>query len=290
MRRFFRALWLLFKIGLILGVTLFVLLYFFAYTLDETEQVVVTRFGKPVRVEDAAGLHFKLPAGIEMAHSFENRLLEYDIEAKEVITKDKKTMVIDNYVEWKISDPLVFLQSLHSVETAVPRLDDIVYSSVREVIGESTIDEIIGEGRAAIVERITAVSDEQSRVFGVTVADVRIQKADLPEENRQFVFRRMEAERKREASRYRSEGEEKALARRSEADKEETIILAVAYKMAQEHIARGEAGAAGIFAKAYGEDPEFYEFLRGLEALGSVIDDSTTIVLTDKMELFKTLQ
>ena len=284
------GLWRLIKYTVIFGVVVFVFFYFFIYLNSEMEQTVITRFGKPVRVVSDPGLHVMIPFGIEALHRFDKRLQEYDIPVREIITKDKKTMVIDNYVEWRISDPLKFLQTVQTIERAVPRLDDVVYSAIRNVLGKSDFVEIILERKDEIIEEVTEDAGKQTKQFGVEVIDVRIQRADLPEQNREFVFRRMQAERQKQANKYRSEGEKEARTIRSQANLEEKVLLAEAFKTAEMNVATGEAEAARIYAEAYSKDPEFYRFLRRLEALEKVVDESTTIVLSDDLEILGPLK
>jgi len=285
-----RSLWSLVKLVIVGGALAFIFFYFFVFINYEAEQTVVTRFGKPVRVVIEPGLHLMFPFGVESLHRYDKRLQEYDIPVREIITKDKKTLVIDNYVEWKITDPLVFLQTVQSVKRAIPRIDDVVYSAVRNVLGKNDFVQIIRERKNEIIDDVTHIARSQTLQFGVDVIDVRIQRADLPEENREFVFRRMQAERQKQANRYRSEGEKEARTIRSQADLEEKIQLAEAYKTAQMNIAQGEAEAARIYAEAYNQDPEFYRFLRRLEALEKVVDSYTTIVLSDDLELLDSLK
>ena len=285
-----RSLWSLVKLVIVCGSLAFVFFYFFIFINYEAEQTVVTRFGKPMRVVTEPGLHLMLPFGVENLHRYNKRLQEYDIPVREIITKDKKTLVIDNYVEWKITDPLTFLQTVQSVERAIPRIDDVVYSAIRNVLGKNDFVQIIRERKNEIIEDVTRISRDQTLQFGVDVIDVRIQRADLPEENREFVFRRMQAERSKQATEYRSKGEMEALTIRSQADLKERTLLAEAYKMAQMNIAQGEAVAARVYAEAYNQDPEFYRFLRRIEALEKVVDGSTTIVLSDNLELLDPLR
>ncbi len=286
----FRSLWSLVKFVIVFGALTFIFFYFFIFVNFEAEQTVITRFGKPMRVVTEPGLHLMLPFGVENLHRFNKRLQEYDIPEREIITKDKKTLVIDNYVEWKITDPLTFLQTVQSVERAIPRIDDVVYSAVRNVLGKNDFVQIIRERKNEIIKDVTKISRGQTLQFGVDVIDVRIQRADLPEQNREFVFRRMQAERSKKATEYRSKGEMEALTIRSQADLKERTLLAEAFKTAQMNIAQGEAEAARIYAEAYNQDPEFYRFLRRIEALEKVVDGSTTIVLSDNLDLLGPLR
>ena len=258
-------------------------------TIDETEQIVILQFGKPVKTIKEPGLNFKLPAPLQVANSFEKRLLEYDVPPEEILSRDKKSLIIDNYVRWRIVDPLLFLQTVKAVPTAKTRLDDIVYSELRQELGTHDMVEIITENRELIMDKVTKASNEETRDFGIEVVDVRIRRVDLPRENAASIYARMEAERKRQANKFRSEGEEEAQKIRAATDRDKTVILADAYKQAQEIRGEGEARALDIYAASFSKDPDFYEFLRTLETYEKVIDKKTTLVLPGDSKLFKEL-
>ena len=257
--------------------------------VDETEQVVILQFGKPVRTIKDPGLNFKLPAPIQISSSFEKRLLEYDVPPEEILSRDKKSLIIDNYVRWRITDPLLFLQTVRAVPTAKTRLDDIVYSELRQELGNHDMVEIITETRELIMDKVTKASNEETSKYGIEVIDVRIRRVDLPRENEASIYARMEAERKRQANKFRSEGEEEAQKIRAATDRDKTVIMAEAYKKAQIIRGEGEAEALDIYASSFSKDTEFYEFLRTLETYEKVIDKKTTLVLPGDSKLFKML-
>jgi len=257
--------------------------------VDETEQIVILQFGKPVRTIKDAGLNWKLPAPFQTSNSFEQRLLEYDVPPEEILSRDKKSLNIDNYVRWRIVDPLLFLQTVKAVPTAKTRLDDIVYSELRQELGTHDMVEIITENRELIMEKVTVASNEETSKYGIEVIDVRIRRVDLPRENEASIYARMEAERKRQANKFRSEGEEEAQKIRAATDRDKTIILADAYKNAQQIRGEGEAKALDIYASSYSKSPDFYEFIRTLETYEKVIDKKTTLVLPGDSKLFKDL-
>ena len=257
--------------------------------VDETEQIVILQFGKPVRTLKEPGLNWKLPAPLQTSNSFEKRLLEYDVPPEEVLSKDKKSLIIDNYVRWRITDPLLFLQTVAAVPTAKTRLDDIVYSELRQELGTHDMVEIITENRELIMEKVTKASNEETSKYGIEVIDVRIRRVDLPQENEASIYARMEAERKRQANKFRSEGEEEAQKIRAATDRDKTVILADAYKSAQQIRGEGEAKALDVYASSFSKDPNFYEFIRTLETFEKVIDDKTTLVLPGDSKLFKEL-
>ena len=275
------------------SIALFSLAILFVFStvilVDETEQIVILQFGKPIRTIKNPGLNFKLPAPIQVSNSFEKRLLEYDVPPEEILSKDKKSLIIDNYVRWRIVDPLLLLQTVKAVPTAKTRLDDIVYSELRQELGTHDMVEIITETRELIMDKVTKASNEETSKYGIEVIDVRIRRVDLPQENESSIYARMEAERKRQANKFRSEGEEEAQKIRAATDRDKTVILAEAYKTAEQIRGEGEAEALDIYATSFSKDPDFYEFLRTLETYEKVIDKKTTLVLPGDSKLFKAL-
>ncbi|MBT3300037.1 MAG: protease modulator HflC [Candidatus Marinimicrobia bacterium] len=259
------------------------------FLVDETEQVVILQFGKPIRTITEPGLNFKLPAPFQTASVFDNRLLEYDVPPEEILSQDKKSLIVDNYVRFRIVNPLLFLQTVQSVPIAVTRLDDIVYSKLRQELGTHEMAEIITENRDVIMEKVTRESNEATGPYGIEVVDVRIKRVDLPQENEKSIYARMEAERMRQANKFRSEGEEEAQKIRATTDRDKVVVLADAYKIAQEIRGEGEAKALQIYADAFSKDPDFYEFVRTLETYKKVIDKNTTLVLPSNSKLFKIL-
>ena len=276
-----------------LSIALIFIITFFGLStiiiVDETEQIVILQFGKPVRTLKEPGLNWKLPSPLQTSNSFEKRLLEYDVPPEEILSRDKKSLIIDNYVRWRITDPLLFLQTVAAIPTAKTRLDDIVYSELRQELGTHDMVEIITENRELIMKKVTVASNEETSKYGIEVIDVRIRRVDLPQENEASIYARMEAERKRQANKFRSEGEEEAQKIRAATDRDKTVILADAYKTSQQIRGEGEAKALDIYASSFSKDPKFYEFIRTLETFEKVIDDKTTLVLPGDSKLFKEL-
>jgi membrane protease subunit HflC len=258
------------------------------FTVLETEQVVVTKFGKPVRIVGEPGLHFRIPF-IHKLRVFERRLLDYDSAPTEILTQDKKTLYVDNYAKWRIKDPLKLLQTVQNETGAQARLDDIIFSELRAELGRHAFHNIISEKRGEIMQTVTAKCNETAQDYGIDVLDVRIKRADLPQENENAIFARMEAERNRIANQYRSEGEEEALKIRAETDKQAAIIIAESEKQAQEIKGEGDAEAAKIYASAYNKDRAFYKLVRTLEAYDKSIDSTTTVILSPDADFFKYL-
>ena len=259
------------------------------FTIDETRQVVILQFGEPVRIIKTPGLYFKLPAPLQVAQRFDDRLLEYDVPPEEILSKDKKSLIVDNYVRWRITDPLLFLQTVQTEPIAKTRIDDIVYSELRRELGTHNMSEIITERREIIMEKVTRQSAIATKPYGIEVVDVRLKRVDLPQNNEQSIYRRMQAERIRQANKFRSEGEEESRKIKASTDKDKTIILADAYKEAEEVKGEGEAIAVDIYARAFSQDPDFYEFYRTLETYKIILDKKTTLVLPTNSKLFDIL-
>ncbi len=275
-------------IAIVLLIVIVVVLAGAMFTVDETEQAIITRLGKYVKTITEPGLKFKVPF-LEAVHKFEDRVLEYDAAAAKIITSDKKHLVIDNYARWKIVDPLKLYQTVRNESGANSRLDDIVFSELREEIARHTLTEIVSLNREAIMEKVHKQCDQKAREYGIEVLDVRIKRADLPPEVAHSVYNRMNAERQRIAKQYRSEGEEEAVKIRADTDKQRTILLAVSYKEAERLKGEGDAEAIKIYAEAFEKDPEFYSFVRTLEAYGKSLRKDTTIVLPGDSEFFQYL-
>ncbi|MCH2446108.1 MAG: protease modulator HflC [Candidatus Marinimicrobia bacterium] len=260
-------------------------LFLSAYTIDETEQAIIIEFGRPVdEPVIEAGLHFKMPW--RQLVKFEKRILEYDVQPTAILSLDKKRLEVDNYARWRISEPLKFYRAVRTINGGLSRIDPIVYSEIRVELGKHNLTEIVDKRREKIMEVVTEEARKKLYEYGIDIIDVRIKRADLSQENEKAVFDRMIAERERQAKQYRSEGEEEALKIRAETDKVKTIILAEAYKESQEISGEGDARAVEIYAAAYKSDPDFYEFVRTLEAYKKVIDDKTTLILSINSELF----
>ncbi|MBW8002335.1 MAG: protease modulator HflC [Planctomycetes bacterium] len=258
------------------------------FTVDETKQAIVTQLGKYVRTVTKPGLNFKIPF-VQTSHLFERRVLEYDAAAAPIITSDKKHLVIDNYARWKIIDPLKFYQTVRNEAGAQARLDDIVFSEIREELARHTFTEVISINREEIMDNVHKKCDKKARDYGIEVVDVRIKRADLPSEVAHSVYARMKAERERIAKKYRSEGEEEAVKIRATTDKERTILLAESYKQAEQLKGQGDAEALKIYAQAFEQDPEFFAFVRTLEAYEKSLRKDTTIVLPANSEFFQYL-
>lgn len=239
---------------------------FIFFQVDETERAVVLQLGNPVWETDKAGLYIKLPWPIQSVAILDKRLLKYDANPREVITADKKTMIIDTFAYFRIENGIRYLQRTQTIANAQARMDDVVYSEIRNDLGARTFEEILIKYRNTIMDNVTSKTSKQLSEYGLETRLVRMNRADLPLENKQSVYQRMAAERKRQSMKYRSEGEEEARKIRAETDKEVQIILAEAGKTAQENKGNADGEAARIYNEAYNQDPEFFKIYRGLES------------------------
>ncbi|MCS7192934.1 MAG: protease modulator HflC [Armatimonadetes bacterium] len=269
------------------------------FAVDETEWAIVVRFGKLVRTVSEAGLHFHLP--IDSVRKFDKRLQVYDPPATEFLTGDKKNLLIDAFVIWRIDDPVRFWQSVGDAVGAEMRLHDLVWSQLAATLGSYDLahlvavrNEEIDNGKETklgdLTETVrTQCRDVARRLYGIEIVDVRIKRLNFPEQNKEAVFARMRTERERIAKRYLAEGEEIATRIKSEADRERERILAEAYREAERIKGEGDAIAARIYGQAFSRDPQFYKMLRTLDAYKKALDDKTTIVLSADSEFLRLL-
>ncbi len=251
------------------------------FTVNQMESAIVLQLGEPKDEVYGPGLHFKLPF-IQNVVFFDARVLDYEASSREAFTVDKKAIVLDNYARWRITNPLQFYRTMRTLIGAQARLDDVVYSQLRAMVGGYTLSEVVSTQRAAIMTEVTVKVKEIMKSFGVEVIDVRIKRTDLPAENLRAIFGRMRAERERQAKQYRSEGDEESTRIRSDADRQKAIILADAARDAQ--IIRGDADAraAQIYADAYGKNKDFYAFQRWLEATRISFGQNSKMILSQE--------
>jgi membrane protease subunit HflC len=258
------------------------------HTVDERQQVVITRMGKPIRVIKEPGLYIKSP--LEQTTIFDDRLLDYDSLPAKIYTKDKQLLVVDNYCKWRIIDALLFLQSVKDERSAQSRLDDIVFSELRERLKHYNLTNVVSSDRESIMKAVTEASKKKALKLGIEVVDVRIKRADLPPENAKHLYDEMRAERQKQAKKYRSEGEEEAVKIRATTDEEKVKILATAYQQEQEIKGKGDAEATRIYAEAYQQDAEFYAYIRSLDAYQKALKDQTTLIISPDSEFLQYLQ
>jgi modulator of FtsH protease HflC len=258
------------------------------YIVDEKNQVILTQVGRYLRTVRDPGLYTKIPFYQSATH-FDKRILVSDPSPGEYLTLDQKRLVADPVTRWRIDDPLAFFTSVREEGGARARLDDIVFSEMRAELANFEFDKIISTERESIMARVSQRAAERARGFGIEVVDVRLKRADLPEQVQASVFARMQAERSRIAARYRSEGAESAARIRADADRERTVILARAYEESQKLRGAGEAEATTIYAQNFSQDPEFYAFARSLEAYERLLGADSTLVLSSESDLFRYL-
>lgn len=306
--------------GIITALVVIVVLAFLTgvvYIVDETQQVVITQFGRPVgKAVTTAGIHFKKPL-IQVANYFDKRLLQWDGDPNQIPTRDKKYIWVDATARWKIKDPLKFLQSVNNEISAHARLDDIINSAARDVVTGHLLVETVRdtnrileseeeEGEDIIVseealERIEVgrevlegmILDKAKKLaprYGIELVDVRVKRINYVESVRRKVYERMIAERKRAAEKYRSEGQGKRAEIDGQREKELKLIRSEAYKKAQGIKGKADAEAISIYAEAYNQDPDFYKFLKTLETYRNTIDGTSTIILTTDSDYYKYLK
>lgn len=257
------------------------------FTLDQRQQVLILQFGEPIRVIKTPGIKFKLPL-LQDAIFFDKRIIDLDISDQEVIASDQKRLIINAFAKYKIVDPLKFYTTVNNTYGLASKLSGILDSSLRQVIGEATLSEMLTEDRSNIMDKIKDVVSQESEIFGVEIVDVRIMRADLPKENSDAIFARMQTEREKEAREIRANGAEQADKIRAEADKQKTILLAEAKKKADLARGNGEAEAIKIYANSYGKDPEFADFYRSMNAYKEALkSENTKMVISPDSDFFK---
>jgi len=265
------------------------------YIVDETQYAVVVQLGRPVRVVDSPGLHLKLPSPLQTVTYLDKRLLVFDPPGAEFLTEDKKNIVADAYLCWRIDNPLRFMQTVYDRSGAENRLVDLLFSELGVSFGTHPLSSLlsidpkevkIGEMMEGLRERC---DETARREYGIAVVDAQLKRINFPEQNKQSVFDRMVAERERMAKKYRAEGQEEAMKIAAATEKEEKAILSEAYRKAQALRGEGEAEAARIYSRAYGKAPDFYRLVRTLEAYKKFMDAKTTVVLPTDSELLRLL-
>jgi membrane protease subunit HflC len=275
-------------------------LYFSLFVVDQTEQALVLRFGDPVRVinapegnqvgnvrDSAPGLYYKLPF-VDNVVYFEKRILDLDSPPLEIIASDQKRLQVDAFGRYKIVNPLLFYQKVGTVSGASSRLSSFLQSAVRRVLGDASFSDLVRDRRAQLMTLIKQQVDQESRDFGIEIVDVKIRSADLPPENSQAIYQRMQTERQRQATEIRAEGEQEARTIRAEADRQATVIVADANGEASRVQGDGEAQRNRIFAQAYGEDPDFFAFYRSMLAYQTALPGQTTrLVISPDSDFFR---
>ena len=257
------------------------------FTVHQTQQALVLQFGEPKRVVTEPGLHVKLPF-VQNAVYIDRRVLDFDAESQEVILGDQKRLVVDAFARYRILDPLRFYQAVGDEAMLRGRVNTILDASLRKVLGEVPLFTVLSADRVALMSRIRESANNEAKQFGIDIVDVRIKRTDLPAENSQAIYRRMQTEREREAKELRAQGAELAQRIRSRADRERRVIIAEAEKEGEIIRGEGDANAVRIFAEAVGRDVEFFTFYRSMQAYRDALaDDNTSFVLSPDSEFFR---
>jgi membrane protease subunit HflC len=257
------------------------------FTVDQTEQALVVRFGDPVDVVTDAGLHFKVPVS-DSVIPIDKRILDLENPSQEVIASDQKRLVVDAFARYRIKNALRFYQSVGSIQAANIQLTTLLNAALRRVLGEVTFIQVVRDEREALMRRIRDQLDKEADNYGIEVVDVRIRRADLPEQNSQAVYQRMQTERQREAAEFRAQGAQKAQEIKSNADREATVIVAEANSKADQIRGAGDGERNRLFAEAYGKDPDFFAFYRSMTAYDNGLKGTETrFLLQPDSDFFK---
>ncbi|MGX9962554.1 protease modulator HflC [Roseomonas sp. F4] len=274
-----------------LGVTVAIVLVVAAstlFTVHQTQQVLITQFGEPIRVIRDPGLHAKIPF-VQSVIAFDRRLLDFDAPAEEIILGDQRRLSVDSFTRYSITDPLRFYQTVGVAESGIrARINSVVTSAVRRVLGNEPLLSVLSNDRARIMGEIRRLVNEEMRAFGIEVLDVRIRRADLPEQNTDAILSRMQSERQRVAAEERARGQEEATRIRAGADRERTVLLAEAQAQADILRGQGEQDAIRIFAEAFQQDPQFFQFYRSMQAYREAFSGGDTrLLMSPDSEFFR---
>src|SRR5438034_10321417 len=276
--------------GVVALILLFVVIivgYSSVFTVSQTEQVLVVRLGEPIRVVTEPGLNFKAPF-VDTVISIDKRILDLENPSQEVIASDQKRLVVDAFARYRIKNALRFYQSIGSIQAANIQLTTLLNAALRRVLGEVTFITVVRDQREALMARIREQLDHEADGYGIQVVDVRFGRADLPEQNSQAAYQRMQTERQREAAEFRAQGGQKAQEIRSNADREATVIIAEANSTAEQTRGSGDAERNRLFAESYGKDPDFFAFYRSMSAYENGLkSNDTRFLLRPDSDFFK---
>jgi modulator of FtsH protease HflC len=262
----------------VLALLALILAYGALFTVYQTDQAIVVRFGEPIRVIDTPGLNFKVPM-LDSVITIDKRILDLENPAQEVIAADGERLVVDAFARYRVNDPLKFYQSIGAIETANQRLSPLFNSALRRVLGASTKIEIVRDKRPQLMAEVRRQLGDDAKAFGIEVVDARIRRADLPEQNSQAVYQRMQTERQRQAAEFRAQGSQRAAEIRAKADRDVTVLIAQAQSKGEQVRGEGDAERNRIFAQAFGRDPDFFAFYRSMQAYEAGLRSSDTRLL-----------
>jgi len=274
-------------IVLVLVLAAIVLGYSSLFTVYQTQQALVVRLGQPVRVVTEPGLNFKVPL-IDSVIGIDKRILDLENPAQEVIASDQKRLVVDAFARYRIQEPLRFYQTVNTVQGANSQLSVLLNAALRRVLGEATLTHVVRDERAQLMARVREQLDKEAQVYGISVVDVRIRRADLPEQNSQAVYQRMQTERQREAAEFRAQGSQKSQEIRSKADRDVTVLVAEATSKSEQVRGEGDGERNRIFAEAFGKDVDFFTFYRSMQAYEKGLQhNDTRLVLRPGSDFFR---
>ncbi len=257
------------------------------FYVDQRLQAIVLQFGEPIRVVKDPGIQFKIPL-VQNVEYFDKRLLLFDNPVEEIISADKKRLIVDSFARYTIEDPLRYYQSIRYESALTNRLGSILNDSLRQVLGRVPLKSVISEKRSLLLEEVAALVSAAAKDFGLNIEDVRIRRADLPTANSDAIFRRMQTERQQEASQYRAEGEEQSRIIKAQSEKEKTILLADAERSSDILRGEGDAKKNKILGDAFNKDPEFFSFYRSMQAYITAIgSEDTTMILSPDSDFFE---
>jgi modulator of FtsH protease HflC len=271
----------------VLALVVLIVGYSSLFTVYQTRQALVIRLGEPLRVETKPGLHVKMPL-LDSVIYIDKRILDLENASQEVIASDQKRLVVDAFARYRVRNALRFYQTVGSVEGANSRLSPYLNSALRRVLGEATLTHVVRDQREQLMARVREQLDREAQQFGIEVVDVRIRRADLPEQNSQAVYKRMQTEREREAQEFRSQGTQRAQEIRARADRDATVIVAEATSKGEQTRGEGDAERNRIFAEAYGKDQDFFAFYRSMQAYDAGLPQGDTrLVIRPDSDFFR---
>jgi membrane protease subunit HflC len=274
-------------VAIVIALAVLIIGYSSVYTVYQTQQALLVRLGQPVRVVTEPGLHWKVPF-IDTVLTFDRRILDLEAQPQELIASDQKRLSVDAFARYRIVDVLKFYQTLGSIQGAELQLKNLMSSALRRVLGEATFQDVVRDTREQLMARIREQVDRDAEVYGISVVDVRIRRADLPEQNSQAVYQRMQTERQREAAGYRAQGQQEGQQIRAKADREVTVLIADATSTAEKTRGEGDAIRNRIFAEAYNRDKGFFSFYRSMQAYETAFQhNDTRMLLKPDSEFFR---
>ena len=275
--------------GIIIGLIIFfiIVIYNSLFFVEQRIQTLVLQFGEPVRVIQEPGLNFKIPLAQNIV-KFDKRILLFDNRSEEIIAADKKRLIVDAFVRYKIVDPLKFYQTVRFEAALNNRLGSVVNNSLRAVLGRVPLKAVISDRREQLMQEVTGLVANRATQFGISIEEVRIKKADLPSENSEAIYRRMQTERQQEAAQIRAVGEEKSRIIKAEAEKNKTVLVAEAQRDGEILRGEGDAKKNKILGEAFSKDPDFFAFYRAMQAYEkALIGGDTSLILSPDSEFFK---